>query len=295
MGPLKAFERAALPQFTLPISRTLATLWLGGALLLLVSAVAFHSGSRWFWAFGLLARSKSLLNRISRICLHLSAIMYEHQAQSDCRKLPTFEPTSVERFAGVSTNLGWNSKPNNSAAFSRTLRAVLWTRRRTTYLSTFFTISWATRRRSVCVFYPPSPSWTHADGKWIEAKQSRCSTTLFLAPSQLVNPGLVWETVAPHHVRATYTRGQQTISAELAFDSQTNQLIDFVSEDRSAASASGRSFVPMRWRTPVRSYRFFGPRRLMNVAEARWEPPSGGFSYVELELTEIEFNVRSRP
>ena len=47
----------------------------------------------------------------------------------------------------------------------------------------------------------------------------------------------------------------------------------------------------MTWRTPARSYRAFGPRRLMTIGEARWEPPGGAFTYLEIELVDIDFNV----
>jgi uncharacterized protein DUF6544 len=136
---------------------------------------------------------------------------------------------------------------------------------------------------------------TMVDAKGPEMNRSE-TVTLFnglclLAPSQLIDPAIAWETVDTQHVRARYTRGKETISAELVFDATTGDLVDFVSDDRFAASSDGKSFTLRRWRTPARSYRAFGPRRLMSVAEARWEAVGGAFTYVELELVSIDFNV----
>ena len=46
-----------------------------------------------------------------------------------------------------------------------------------------------------------------------------------------------------------------------------------------------------RWTTPVKGYRSFGPHRVVAHGEARWEPQSGAFTYLELDLDSIEYNV----
>jgi hypothetical protein len=55
MGPAKAFGFAALPQLTIPISRSVAVLWLLAAALLFVSAAALYLWPRWWWVAGALA------------------------------------------------------------------------------------------------------------------------------------------------------------------------------------------------------------------------------------------------
>jgi hypothetical protein len=135
---------------------------------------------------------------------------------------------------------------------------------------------------------------TMVDAKGPEMNHSE-TVTLFndlciLAPSRLIDPRITWEPVDAHHARARYTRGSETIAAELVFD-DGGDLVDFVSDDRSAASSDGKSFTLVRWRTPVRGYRAFGPRRVMTTAEARWEPASGAFTYLELELVAIDYDV----
>ncbi len=137
-------------------------------------------------------------------------------------------------------------------------------------------------------------AFTVVDAKGPEMNRSETVTLLndacLLAPSMLLDGSTQWESIDAHAARAHFTRGAETITAELRFD-DAGQLVDFVSDDRSAASSDGRSFVLQRWTTPVRDYRSFGARRVPAFGQARWEPASGGFVYIELELRDIAFNV----
>lgn len=109
-----------------------------------------------------------------------------------------------------------------------------------------------------------------------------------LAPAALVDPGIEWAPVDDRSVRARYTLGENTIAAVLEFN-DTGELVDFVSDDRSATSEGGR-LTPLRFSTPVREYATFGDRRVMTRGEGRWHPPEGAFAYVELELVDFEVN-----
>ncbi len=122
-----------------------------------------------------------------------------------------------------------------------------------------------------------------------------------LAPGRLIDPAIEWDAIDDTHARARFTRGAVTIAAELVFDA-AGALVDFVSNDRSAASADGKTFTPQQWRTPLREYTNFGARRVARFGEARWGLPSGQrgergeraeFIYVELELQRIEYNLAS--
>ena len=107
-----------------------------------------------------------------------------------------------------------------------------------------------------------------------------------LAPGRLVDPAIRWEPIDDTHARATFTRGDQTISAELRFD-PSGMLVDFVSDDRARASADGATFTPARWSTPLAAPRGYGRYQLASRGEARWhEPgdPGPGYAYIELEL-----------
>ena len=111
-----------------------------------------------------------------------------------------------------------------------------------------------------------------------------------LAPGTLVEPGIVWESVDARTARAHFTNGGQTISATLLFDGD-GLLANFISDDRSRASADGAIFTRLRFSTPLRGYRNFGSVRLAAHGEARWLLAEGEFTYGEFDLQEIAYNV----
>jgi len=79
-----------------------------------------------------------------------------------------------------------------------------------------------------------------------------------LAPGGLSDPAIAWEAVDDTTARARYTVAGETVTATLHF-APSGELVDFVSDDRLAATDSG--FVAMRWSTPVEGYRDFGELR----------------------------------
>ena len=111
------------------------------------------------------------------------------------------------------------------------------------------------------------------------------------APATLLDPVLVWEEL-DGRVRARFTNAGVTVCAELFFNS-SGELIDFVSDDRYRASSDPSRLTKLRWSTPVGSYRSFGSLRLGSGGEARWHTPDGSFAYIELELDDVEYNVRT--
>ena len=111
-----------------------------------------------------------------------------------------------------------------------------------------------------------------------------------LAPAALIDPAIEWAAADDRSVRATYSLGTNTISAVLRFN-DAGELVDFVSNDRSATSEGGSS-RPLPFSTPVADYATFGHRRVMTRGEGRWHPPEGAFAYIELELVGFEVNGR---
>jgi hypothetical protein len=91
--------------------------------------------------------------------------------------------------------------------------------------------------------------------------------------------------------RARFTDEEQTISATLLFGND-GLLTNFISDDRSRSSPDGKTFTRLRFSTPTRDYRDFGPARLGSYGEARWLLPDGEFTYGEFELEKVTYNVR---
>ena len=113
-----------------------------------------------------------------------------------------------------------------------------------------------------------------------------------LAPAALVGAAITWREIDGRTVEGTFTRGEQTCRPGLVFDDD-DQLVDFVSDDRSRSSSDGTTFTSQRWSTPLRGYRHFGARRIAGIGEARWHAPDpeGEFAYLEFVTDDIAYDV----
>ena len=111
-----------------------------------------------------------------------------------------------------------------------------------------------------------------------------------LAPGSLLEASIRWQPIDARSARASFTNGKNTISAVLMFDA-AGMLSNFISEDRSRASADGRTFSPQRFSTPVRDYRSYRGQQLASYGEAHFHPPQGEFAYVELHILDVQLNV----
>ena len=114
-----------------------------------------------------------------------------------------------------------------------------------------------------------------------------------LAPATLIDAAIQWEPIDDRSARATFTNAGHTIRAELSFN-QAGELTNFWSEDRYQTSADGKTTTKLRWSTPLRAYRQFGPVRLASGGEARWHDANGNFEYIELTIDDVRYNLRSR-
>ena len=147
----------------------------------------------------------------------------------------------------------------------------------------------ATMRVKACSLVP----MVNASGPVMDRAET---VTLFndlcvLAPAALIDARVTWQPLDGHHVRALFTNGAHTVTAELVFNDDFD-LVDFVSDDRQRASLDGKKLTPLRWSTPVGDYRVIDSRRVSAKGEARWNAPDpeGEFAYLELNLDEITYN-----
>jgi hypothetical protein len=138
---------------------------------------------------------------------------------------------------------------------------------------------------------------TMVDAKGAELTHAE-TVTLFndlcvCAPGALVYADVIWRPVDTHRAIGHFTLGVNTITAELIFD-DAGDLVDFISDDRAAGSADGRTFTRLRWTTPVHDYARVGPARVPTRAETKWHPDTGAWTYGEFELTSLIYNVAPR-
>ena len=112
-----------------------------------------------------------------------------------------------------------------------------------------------------------------------------------LAPATLIDRGIVWEAVDDRTARAAFTNAGHTIHADLSF-TDTGELTNFWSDDRRQLGADGTTLRPVRWSTPVGHPRTFGAVRLGSRGEGRWYEPAGDYAYIEIEVDDVQYNVR---
>jgi hypothetical protein len=134
---------------------------------------------------------------------------------------------------------------------------------------------------------------TVIDARGPEMDQAETVTLLndlcVLAPAALVDAPIEWTPEDDHHVGAAFTNAGHTVRAVLVFNDD-HELVDFVSDDRLASSADGRTFTPRTWSTPISDYRSFDGRRLGAFGHGRWHPADEpSFDYLEFHVDRIDY------
>jgi hypothetical protein len=114
-----------------------------------------------------------------------------------------------------------------------------------------------------------------------------------MAPATLIHRSITWDAVDARTARAAFSNAGHTIHAELSFN-DAGELTNFVSDDRYQASADGTTMRPLRWSTPVGDYRTCGAVRLPSRGEGRWHEPEGEYTYIELAIDDVQYNLPPR-
>lgn len=109
----------------------------------------------------------------------------------------------------------------------------------------------------------------------------------FFAPGTLVDKRIIWEEIDSMNVRAVYTNEHNKINAILTFNKK-GELVNFISDDR--FKVDGKKYYSYPWKTPVKEYQNINGYRLLSKGEGVWEQPDGDFSYIKIELKNIQFN-----
>jgi hypothetical protein len=113
-----------------------------------------------------------------------------------------------------------------------------------------------------------------------------------MAPGAIPFAAVEWAYVDDDTVRGTFTKGGDSVAADLTFN-DAFELTNFVSDDRLRASPDGKSFTRQRWNTPMTEYRQVGARKLAVAGDAQWygPDPEGHFTYLEFKVDDITYNV----
>jgi len=107
-----------------------------------------------------------------------------------------------------------------------------------------------------------------------------------MAPATLIDKRINWQVIDSNSVKAIFTNQGISISATLFFNNK-GQLIDFVSNDRTAVA----DMKQYPFSTPVKYYKNINAVNIATYGEAVWHYPDAKFTYGIFRLREVEYNV----
>jgi hypothetical protein len=110
-----------------------------------------------------------------------------------------------------------------------------------------------------------------------------------MAPATLIDKRIQWSEANNNKVKATFTNNNITIAAWLYFN-EKSELVNFVSEDRSAVEKDG-TIAKHKWSTPLRDYKHINGYLLASYAETIYSYSDGDFTYATFTLKDIGYNV----
>jgi hypothetical protein len=104
-------------------------------------------------------------------------------------------------------------------------------------------------------------------------------------PSAYLGENMRWETLDNESARVKFSDHGREVSADLYFDSQ-GRLVDFRAKRYREVDGE---FKLDDWSTPMRSYGEFEGLNLPTGGVGVWHLPGGDFVYIELKITEIQY------
>lgn len=105
-------------------------------------------------------------------------------------------------------------------------------------------------------------------------------------PAAFLGDNITWEEVDDHSARVTLTDSGQSVTGLMTFD-EDGRLTNFVA-DRYRDSGEGSELVT--WSTPIAEYGQFEGLRLPVRGSGVWHLDSGDLTYIELKITDIQYN-----
>ncbi len=108
-------------------------------------------------------------------------------------------------------------------------------------------------------------------------------------PTVYLEDYITWEAIDSLSAKATMAYMETTASAMFYFN-ELGQVVDFVADRYMEKKGT---FELRRWSTPLYEYREINGLMLPVTGEAIWELDDCDFSYIRVELLQIEYNVRS--
>jgi hypothetical protein len=105
-------------------------------------------------------------------------------------------------------------------------------------------------------------------------------------PSGYLSDRVGWEPIDANSARATFNYGGTEVSAEFHFD-ELGRVTNFIADRYRSV---GKEFVLEKWSTPLYTYAQWNGLMLPVTGEAYWHLDTGDFSYIKLEIVDLEYN-----
>ncbi|MEE9516907.1 MAG: DUF6544 family protein [Candidatus Adiutricales bacterium] len=133
---------------------------------------------------------------------------------------------------------------------------------------------------------------TLADEKSREMDQGamqRYLGEMFWFPTAFLEDYIKWEPIDSRSARATMTYKGVSAGAVFYFN-EKDQAVKFVAD---RYREMGGSYTMEKWSTPVYEYKEMNRIKIPVKGEAIWNLKTGDFSYIQLEIVDIEYNIPS--
>lgn len=106
-------------------------------------------------------------------------------------------------------------------------------------------------------------------------------------PTGYLSDCVKWEPIVANSAQGTFSYGSKSVSAEFHFD-ELGRVTNFIADRYRSV---GKEFVLEKWSTPVYTYAEFNGLMLPVTGEAYWHLDSGDFSYIRLEIVDLEYDT----
>ncbi len=106
-------------------------------------------------------------------------------------------------------------------------------------------------------------------------------------PSAYLGENIRWEAIDSSSARI-FISDKGLAASAVCFFSEKGEMVDFVADRLNAESGKNEE-----WHTPIYEYGEFNGIKIPVKGEALYRRSSGDFSYIRLEITDIEYNVNS--
>ena len=105
-------------------------------------------------------------------------------------------------------------------------------------------------------------------------------------PSAALNNYITWKSIDVTSAEATFTYNNLSVSGVFTFSSKG----DFIAFEADRYFGGNNDATLETWRVEALSYKEFNGVRIPNTSKVTWKLPEGDFNWLNLEITDIEFN-----